>query len=232
MHLDDVENETAPRVEQYLSKIKVIRRVAGKIIAFLAQLEDFQKKLWLKKKFVTEVNYCVSLDRVPADLYSEIGTNECQIDEWVLLFGIDEITKDLHQPGFARPLSSEFLTAFNYLPIDTRHFSVELTEKIVSAIHQYDDVSTGLVVNGENFQAVNLICRHWQNQVTAMYLDPPYNTDAGPISYKNGFRSSSWICGEFSRKWRKAPPRDRCSGVGPDSSSSRVPALRDARSLA
>ena len=39
MHLDDVENETAPRVEQYLSKIKVIRKIAGKIIAFLAQIE-------------------------------------------------------------------------------------------------------------------------------------------------------------------------------------------------
>ena len=37
MHLDDVENEFAPRVEQYLSKIKVIRRIAGKIIDFLAQ---------------------------------------------------------------------------------------------------------------------------------------------------------------------------------------------------
>ncbi|HPA96191.1 MAG TPA: site-specific DNA-methyltransferase, partial [Thermoanaerobaculia bacterium] len=35
MHLDDVENESAPRVEQYLSKIKVIRRIAGKIITFL-----------------------------------------------------------------------------------------------------------------------------------------------------------------------------------------------------
>ena len=32
MHLDDVENESAPRVDQYLSKIKVIRKVAGKII--------------------------------------------------------------------------------------------------------------------------------------------------------------------------------------------------------
>ena len=50
MHLDDVENETAPKVEQYLSKIKVIRRIAAKIIEFLAQLENFQKKLWLKKK--------------------------------------------------------------------------------------------------------------------------------------------------------------------------------------
>ncbi|HUU40615.1 MAG TPA: hypothetical protein VMW42_06735, partial [Desulfatiglandales bacterium] len=61
MHLDDVENESAPKVEQYLSKIKVIRKIAHKIIDFLAQIEDFQKKLWLKKKFVVETNYCVTL---------------------------------------------------------------------------------------------------------------------------------------------------------------------------
>ncbi len=65
MHLDDVENETAPRVEQYLSKIKVIRQIAGKIIAFLAQLEDFQKKLWLKKKFVVETYYCITVGMHP-----------------------------------------------------------------------------------------------------------------------------------------------------------------------
>ena len=61
MHLDDVENESVARVGQYLSKIKVLRRIAGKIIDFLAQLEDFQRKLWLKKKFVVETNYCVTL---------------------------------------------------------------------------------------------------------------------------------------------------------------------------
>ena len=31
------------RVEQYLSKIKVIRSIAGKIIDFLAQLEEFRE---------------------------------------------------------------------------------------------------------------------------------------------------------------------------------------------
>jgi adenine-specific DNA-methyltransferase len=66
MHLDDVENETAPRVEQYLSKIKAIRRIAHKIIDFLAQIENFQKKLWLKKKFVVETQYCITLDRILA----------------------------------------------------------------------------------------------------------------------------------------------------------------------
>ena len=91
MHLDDVENESAPRVEQYLSKIKVIRRIAGKIIDFLAQLEDFQKKLWLKKKFVMETQWCITLDRIPVEFYPEIAANNAQRQEWVKLFAIDEV---------------------------------------------------------------------------------------------------------------------------------------------
>ena len=78
MHLDDVENDIVPRVEQYLSKIKIIRNIAGKIIDFLAQLEDFQKKLWLKKKFVVETNYCITLDRIPEEFYPEIAANDAQ----------------------------------------------------------------------------------------------------------------------------------------------------------
>jgi adenine-specific DNA-methyltransferase len=39
MRLDDIEDENAPRVEQYLSKIKVLRSIAHKIIEFLAQIE-------------------------------------------------------------------------------------------------------------------------------------------------------------------------------------------------
>ena len=111
MHLDDVENESAPRVEQYLSKIKVIRKIAGKIIDFLAQLEDFQKKLWLKKKFVVETQYCISLDRIPLEFYPEIAANEAQCQEWVKLFAIDEIKGDLTVPGFSKPLKLEFLQA-------------------------------------------------------------------------------------------------------------------------
>lgn len=45
MHLDDIENESAAKVEQYLGKIKVLRTVAHKIIDFLASIENFQKKL-------------------------------------------------------------------------------------------------------------------------------------------------------------------------------------------
>lgn len=92
MHLDDIESETAPRVEQYLGKVRAIRRLAFKLIAFLEQLENFEKKLWLKKKFVVETNYCVTLDRVPEDLYAEIAANNAQREEWVRLFAINEFT--------------------------------------------------------------------------------------------------------------------------------------------
>ena len=85
MHLDDIEAEDAPRVEQYLAKIKAIRAIARKIIDFLEQLENFQKKLWLKKKFVVETNYCVTLDRVAESLYPEIAANDAQRSEWVNL---------------------------------------------------------------------------------------------------------------------------------------------------
>ena len=111
MHLDDVENESAPRVEQYLSKIKVTRRIAGKIIDFLAQLEDFQKKLWLKKKFVVETQYCITIGSIPEAFYAEIAANEAQHEEWVEFFAVDEIKGDLTTPGYRKKLKPEFLKA-------------------------------------------------------------------------------------------------------------------------
>jgi len=111
MHLDDIENESVAKVEQYLSQIKVIRSIAHKIILFLEQLENFQKKLWLKKKFVVETNYCITLDRIPEELYSEIAANDAQREEWVRLFAIDELRADLTGLGYSIPLTVSFLEA-------------------------------------------------------------------------------------------------------------------------
>src|SRR5207302_1717290 len=109
MHLDDIEHESAPKVEQYLSQIKVIRSIAHKIIQFLEQLENFQKQLWLKKKFVIETNYCFTLDRVPKEFYAEIAANDAQQEEWVKLFAINEIQGDLIHAPYLKPLTPGFL---------------------------------------------------------------------------------------------------------------------------
>ena len=193
MHLDDIENESAPRVEQYLSQIKVLRKVSDKIIQFLEQLESFQKKLWLKKKFVVETHYCITLDRIPEELYPEIAANDAQREDWVRLFAIDEIKKDLNQPGYSKPLKAEFLKGHQHLSLDTRHFGKAFVSRILASLEDLDAQLDGLMVNSDNFQTLRLLHTRYHKDITCVYIDPPYNTDAGPISYKNGYRSSSWI---------------------------------------
>ncbi len=46
MRLDDVDSANEAQVGEYLTRLKVIRRIGRKIIAFLAQIEDFQKGLF------------------------------------------------------------------------------------------------------------------------------------------------------------------------------------------
>ncbi|WP_334190487.1 DNA methyltransferase [Noviherbaspirillum sp.] len=206
MRLDDIENAEAPTVESYLAKIKALRKIAGKLIDFLAQLEDFQKKLWLKKKFIIETNYCITLDRIPEELYPEIAENEAQIDEWVKLFAIDEIgashedrkaqSGDLFDKGivpFSRPLTVEFLKANNKLVLDTRFFDDSFKARLVASIENFDEQCDGLLIHSENFQALNLLQERYREQVKCVYIDPPYNAQSSEILYKNTYKHSSWL---------------------------------------
>ena len=193
MRLDDIENAEAPAVESYLAKIKVLRKIASKLIDFLVQLEDFQKKLWLKKKFIVETNYCITLDRVPEELYAEVAANKKQCEEWIKLFAIDEIQADVHNPGFSQPATAEFFRANNKLVLDTRFFDESFKARLVAAIENFDEQCNGLLIHSENFQALNLLRERYREQVKLVYIDPPYNTAASEILYKNEYRHSSWL---------------------------------------
>ena len=206
MHLDDIESEAAPRVEQYLSKIKVIRRIAHKIIEFLAQIEDFQKKLWLKKKFVVETNYCVTLDRVPEELYPEIAANDTQREEWVRLFAIDEMKSDpAGSAAYSEPLSVEFLKANPFLVIDTKHFSREFKDRLLASFDDVDTKCDGLLVYSENLQALNLLLEKHRRRVQCIHIDPPYNTQTSGFLYKNEYQHSSWLAMMESRAKTSLP---------------------------
>jgi adenine-specific DNA-methyltransferase len=193
IHLDDIENDTAPRVEQYLSKIKVIRQIAGKVIDFLAQLEDFQKKLWLKKKFIIETQYCITLDRIPEEFYPEIIANDAQREEWVNLFAIDKIANDLGSPGFSIPLTRAFLKSQPTLVVDTRNFNPDFTSRLLQAIGDIDKQTDGILIHGDNFHGLNLMERRYEKQIECIYIDPPYNTGDSEIPYKNSYLRSSWL---------------------------------------
>ncbi len=194
MYLDDIESDAAPHVERYLAKVKAMRRIAHKIIDFLSQLEEFQKKLWLKKKFVIESNYCLTLDRVPEQLYSEIAANDAQRQEWVQLFSIDQLKKDLtgHVP-YSEPLTVDFLKENQFLVLDTKFFSDQFKNTLLAKIDDIDRSCEGLLVRSENFQALRLIGARYRGRISCIYIDPPYNTGDSEILYKNEYISSSWL---------------------------------------
>lgn len=189
MHLDDIEDASSSKAEEYLSKLRAIRRCALPVIRMLAQLEEFQKKLWLKKKFVVETRYCITLDRVPESLYEEICNNDAQWQEWEHLYTISTISNDL-VPATRR--TPAYLKAQPFMVLDTRHFSLEFVRKLLRSLHDLDESLGGVCFSSENFHALRLMQSSYSGRVRTVYIDPPYNTDAGPIAYKNGYRSSSW----------------------------------------
>ncbi|MBV1898787.1 MAG: hypothetical protein KUG63_05370 [Cycloclasticus sp.] len=190
---EDISNmkSNPARLAPLLSKIEVIRTIGEKIIAFLAQLENFQKKLWLKKKFVTETNYCITLDRLAeqADLLAEITANELQRKQWQEL-----VELDLEQ--FDQEIKAgDWITQskYRYLMVDTGLFDEVFRAHLLGQFDGLDEQCDGVLINSDNFQALEMMKEKYKEQVKCIYIDPPYNTNASEILYKNSYKHSSWI---------------------------------------
>jgi len=50
-----------------------------------------------------------------------------------------------------------------------------------------------VLVNGENFQALNLLSEKFNDKVSCSYIDPPYNTGNDGFLYKDNYQHSSWL---------------------------------------
>ena len=177
----------------WIETSKLVHSIASKIIDFLAHIEEFQKRLWLKKKFVLSTDYCLTLDRVPEEFYPEITQNTDQLEEWKDLFAIHEIDNNLIDADYTEPLSVDFLKENPNLVLDTCHFDSDFKDRLLAHFDDLDNVTGGLLIHGENFQGLNLLVEKHQESLKAIYIDPPYNTDASAILYKNKYKNSSWL---------------------------------------
>ncbi|MCY3944320.1 MAG: site-specific DNA-methyltransferase [Gemmatimonadetes bacterium] len=169
--MDDVENETASRVEQYLSKIKVIRRIASAIIDFLAQLEDFQKKLWLKKKFVVQTEYCTTLGHIPDSLAAKVAATEAIRRSWETYDHTDATESNL--------------------PVDTALLPPRLKDQVIDSIDH--TTITGTLIVGDNRAGLSLAQPFLRGRTRMIYMDPPFNTGNDGFAYKNNYMHSSWL---------------------------------------
>ncbi len=172
LFLDDIEGRTAAEIEVALQKVKAIRSVGGKIVDWLAQIEDLQRSLYLKRKFVLRSHMIVSLDLLSEDLKQEARANAEQVAAW----------KDI--------CGSQAASSEPCLPVDTRLFSPSFRDRVLALLGGRMD---GVLINGDNAQAIRLCERRWSNDIDCIYLDPPYNTSEETFIYKNEYRHSSWL---------------------------------------
>ncbi len=169
-------------LDKHTTRAKVVREIGEDIIDFLSQIEDFQKRLWEKKKFVLKTEYVITTDRVPEEFYEEIWANKLQRKEW----------GDL---GFEIPKTKEQLRDTK-LPIDTKCFTLEFKEKLLEKLTEnadLDDLLDGVLIKSENWQALNTILPRFKEKVQTIYIDPPFNKEQdADYLYNVKYKDSTW----------------------------------------
>jgi adenine-specific DNA-methyltransferase len=192
-HLDDLGTENEVNLEQYVSRVKVMKRICLKIIDFLGQIEDFQKMLFEKKKFVLKTDYCMTIDKVPLVLYPEIVKNKDQLNEWKILYGAGEEKQSTITSFGSKSIDEAYLKEHPYLVLDTKFFDREYKDELLASFDDLDEATGGLMIKSENWQALNLMQEKYKEKVKCTYIDPPYNTGNNEFLYKDKYRHSSWL---------------------------------------
>jgi len=198
LHIDDIQSKEI--FNSTVNKIKTFKEISLKIIEFLSQVEDFQKMLWEKRKFVISTDYCMTLDYVAEKYYPKILENKAQLEEWMKLysFDIEKEAKLLKGKLTAQGKSEtekkiEVLKQNPTLVIDTKFYEEDFKYQLISEIDDLDEKTNGILIKSENFQALNLLMNKCRERIQCCYIDPPYNTGGDGFLYKDGFKHSSWI---------------------------------------
>jgi adenine-specific DNA-methyltransferase len=189
------------KIKLQFNIVKTFKNIASTIIDFISQVEDFQKKLWEKKKFVIGTEYVITLDKLASftskefatEILTEVLKNEKQLDEWKNLFGDTVLSK-------WKKLKPEDVInedgTYKKLAIDTVHFGNEFKWKLICKISENKSLDAqldGIIFHSDNYHALQLIQEKYLDSIQSVYIDPPYNTDASAILYKNDYKDSSWL---------------------------------------
>ncbi len=179
------DRETPEALARERAKFNIVREIGRRIITFLHQIEDFQARLFEKRKFILRTDWLVMASALAAreggrELVAKACTNKQQVAEWQ------------RWVGDAKLAGKSLLTKYPHLPIHTAHFDEAYTLAVLSCFEDIDSDLGGILVHGDNYGALRTLETSHQKRVQCIYIDPPYNTDAGPIDYKNEYRSASW----------------------------------------
>ncbi len=189
-----------------VKRMQNIKKIAHKVIEYIARFEDELKAIWEKPKFVRNCNYVLTLDRLAGHiniikkLIKSPGW-KYQVEEWrelgrewynskgnVSKKAWSNFEKFISEdPIVDSKLNKDFLLA----PIDTKHFS-ELKCEILRVFLDVDANLNGTLVKTDNWQGLKTLETKFKGEAQFFYVDPPFNT-GDDFAYKDKYQDSTWI---------------------------------------
>ena len=183
--------------EKRIKQIQAIKDTAYHIIDFIAQFEDELRRVWEKPKFVRNVNYVMTLDKLTDGVLKKTVKHKgakAQIKEWRELGLVDDkfSMKTVFSGQKTLDGGNGVNSDYRFLPLDTKHFK-DLELKILGDLGNLDEALDGELVHSENWQALNTLQRKYAGKTKCVHIDPPYNTKTSGFLYRNEYRHSSWL---------------------------------------
>ena len=167
-----------------VKRIQNIKKIAHKVIEYIARFEDELKAIWEKPKFVRNCNYVFTLDIIKDEIIQNKILNSDlshQIEEWLKLEFIDK-TFDI----------AKHKEKIYKLPFDTKYFDKALKFSVLSSIENIDKCIDGIIIKSDNWQALNCIQHKYTEKIQTVYIDPPFNTGQD-FEYKDKYQDSTWL---------------------------------------
>ncbi len=76
--------------------------------------------------------------------------------------------------------------------LDTKHFDQDFVDRLLASFDDLDEMTDGLLVHSENFQALNLL-GEIPREVKCIYIDPPYNTQSDEFPLQERLPALNWL---------------------------------------
>lgn len=195
-----------------INQIQNVKRIAHKVIEYIARFEDELKAIWNKPKFVRNSNYVITIGRLEGDInlveriINHKGFKK-QIEEWKILNeewsddnkGFKNEWKEFENASKVKKKDILISTKtgkilnpkYRYLPIDTRYFG-ELKFNILEHFDNLDEEIDGVLIKSDNYHALNSLLPLYRAQFDLIYIDPPFNTGSDFL-YIDKYQDSTWL---------------------------------------
>jgi DNA modification methylase len=166
-----------------LSHLPALFHVGDLLFQVLDQVEEHLCADFEQPGTIDEVHYCLPLVRIPLDLQSAVLASASQRREWQHVHGIAVQKKSADDVAQQHPM----------LPVDTRHMGdAFVTELRIRGVLNKDTIQ-GVLVQGDNMDAMRVLLPEFRETARCIYLDPPYNTGTSGFLYRDRYGRSSWL---------------------------------------